>query len=117
MITLLICCSLEAQEFTFEKQREQALFVFHQNGTGLLMATCETRNGTPITDYQLSAVAAVMAEKDGYVKLMRKSNTEVVVVYASFIPETDLRSVFRHVGVLVVVRDTQATGVEQLEAQ
>lgn len=96
------------QQFTFEKQMEQAWLDFHRNGAQMIRSDLKTIDNSTISDEQFDAIGAIMQAKDGYIRLIRQSSNEVTLIHASFLPDHDKLSIFRHAGVEVQIISTKA---------
>lgn len=103
------------QALTFEKQLEQAWLDFHQYGQQMVRTDIKTADGSAFSNEQFYAVGAVLQVKDGYIRLIRKSSTEVTLIHAPFLPDHDLLSVFSYAGVEAQVVSTQAEPMMQTE--
>ena len=103
------------QEFTFEKQMEQAWLDFHQHDIQPVRTDLQTADGSNYTDEQFDAVASVMQIKDGYIRLIRKSSSEFILIHAAFLPDGDLLSAFRYAGVEALVVSTHAEPMKLTE--
>jgi hypothetical protein len=100
ILTLLATafCAQAQQEITFDKQLEQALTDLHRFGTAVSQTVIVTNDMSTVSQDQLNAIAAVMSEKDGYIRLIRNSDAEFTVVHAAFVTAGDLLSVCRFAG-------------------
>jgi hypothetical protein len=97
LLTTSFCAN--GQELTFDKQLEQALTDVRRSGTTILQTHVLADPSTPVGQDALNAIADVMSVKDGYIRLIRKSDTELTVIHADYVTTGDLLSVFRFAGV------------------
>jgi hypothetical protein len=91
-------CAQAQQEVTFDRQLEQALTELNRFGTSVSQTVIVTNDMSAVTQDQLNAIAAVMSEKDGYIRLLRNSDSEFTVIHAAFVTTGDLLSVCRFAG-------------------
>lgn len=88
-----------AQEtFEFPKQREQALYDYHHNGQDTVISCFETKNGLPLTGDQVLALAGIMEQKSGYIRLHHSAAGQLTVTKAHFLSSEDILSLFRYAG-------------------